>query len=66
MSRVSLSSSRESTEPIGAMTVVPFYCGDPSVAMPLDWVSLHDNRQAQAMDAHNTSGQKATGSMVNG
>lgn len=65
VSGVSLSGSTEAAELMGAVIVIPLYCPDPSVAMQLQPVSLHDTWQALAMHAQNTSGQITMGSVAN-
>lgn len=64
-SRVSLASSTEAAERMGAVIVVPLCCCDPSVAIELQLVSLHDTWQAQAMHAQNTPGQILMGCVAN-
>lgn len=49
----------------GFVIVVPLCCCDPSVAIELQLVSLHDTWQAQAMHAQNTHGQILMGCVAN-
>lgn len=65
VSRASLSSSMEAAELMEAVIVVPLCCRDPSVALQLQPVSLHDTWQAQATHSQNTSGQIPMGSVAN-